>query len=78
MIHYLDENEPTAIDRIESLAAWRRGERMEIDEATRAVVRANGLSQAYIRPIAWRGSEVLGVSAIGTTVSAPPTTSWPG
>lgn len=42
--------------------------RAEIDEATRAVVRANGLSQAYIRPIAWRGSEVLGVSGIGTTV----------
>ena len=42
--------------------------RAEIDEATRAVVRANGLAQAYIRPIAWRGSEVLGVSAIGTSV----------
>jgi branched-chain amino acid aminotransferase len=42
--------------------------RTEIEEATRAVVRANGLASAYIRPIAWRGSEVLGVSAIGTTV----------
>lgn len=42
--------------------------RAEIDEATRAVVRANRLTEAYIRPIAWRGSEVLGVSAIGTTV----------
>lgn len=42
--------------------------REEIDEATRAVVRANNLTAGYIRPIAWRGSEVLGVSAIGTTV----------
>lgn len=42
--------------------------REEIDEATRAVVKANGLSTGYVRPIAWRGSEVLGVSAIGTTV----------
>lgn len=42
--------------------------REEIDEATRAVVQANKLSSGYIRPIAWRGSEVLGVSAIGTTV----------
>ena len=42
--------------------------RAEIEEATRAVVRANGLTAAYIRPIAWRGSEVLGVSGIGTTV----------
>jgi branched-chain amino acid aminotransferase len=42
--------------------------RQQIDEATRAVVKANGLQAGYVRPIAWRGSEVLGVSAIGTTV----------
>src|SRR6201994_4828527 len=42
--------------------------REEIDEATRAVVKANNLQSGYIRPIAWRGSEVMGVSAIGTTV----------
>ena len=42
--------------------------REEIDEATRAVVQANKLTSGYIRPIAWRGSEVMGVSAIGTTV----------
>mgnify|MGYP001809765137 FL=1 len=42
--------------------------REQIDEATRAVVQANDLIAGYIRPIAWRGSEVLGVSAIGTTV----------
>jgi branched-chain amino acid aminotransferase len=42
--------------------------REQIDEATRAVVKANGLRAGYVRPIAWRGSEVLGVSAIGTTV----------
>src|SRR5882757_2971158 len=42
--------------------------RAEIEEATRAVVKANNLTSGYIRPIAWRGSEVLGVSAIGTTV----------
>jgi branched-chain amino acid aminotransferase len=42
--------------------------RQEIDEATRAVVEANNLSSGYVRPIAWRGSEVMGVSAIGTSV----------
>jgi branched-chain amino acid aminotransferase len=42
--------------------------RRQIDEATRAVVKANNLSLGYVRPIAWRGSEVLGVSAIGTSV----------
>lgn len=40
----------------------------EIDEATRTVVKANNLQSGYIRPIAWRGSEVMGVSGIGTTV----------
>ena len=40
----------------------------EIDEATRAVVKANKLDSGYVRPIAWRGSEVMGVSAIGTSV----------
>jgi len=40
----------------------------EIDAATRTVVKANDLAAGYIRPIAWRGSEVMGVSAIGTTV----------
>jgi branched-chain amino acid aminotransferase len=40
----------------------------EIAEATRAVVKANDLQSGYIRPVAWRGSEVMGVSAIGTSV----------
>ncbi|HTR87557.1 MAG TPA: branched-chain amino acid aminotransferase, partial [Reyranella sp.] len=42
--------------------------REEIDEATRAVVKANNLQSGYIRPIAWRGSEVMGVSSIGAKV----------
>ncbi len=42
--------------------------RVEIEEATRAVVKANDLQTGYVRPIAWRGSEVMGVSAIGTSV----------
>ena len=35
--------------------------REEIDEATRDVVKANKLASGYVRPIAWRGSEVMGV-----------------
>jgi len=35
----------------------------EIDQACRDVVRANGLVNGYVRPIAWRGSEQMGVSA---------------
>lgn len=35
----------------------------EIDDACRQVMKANGLVEAYLRPIAWRGSEQMGVSA---------------
>jgi len=35
----------------------------ELDRATREVIAANGLSDCYVRPIAWRGSEQMGVSA---------------
>lgn len=35
----------------------------EIDAAKELVLRENGLIDAYIRPIAWRGAEALGVSA---------------
>lgn len=35
----------------------------EIDAATIAAVAAMGMKDAYVRPAAWRGSEVMGVSA---------------
>ncbi len=35
----------------------------EIDAATEAVLKANGIVDGYVRPIAWRGSEMMGVSA---------------
>lgn len=35
----------------------------QIDAATDEVVKANGQPDCYIRPIAWRGSEMMGVSA---------------
>jgi branched-chain amino acid aminotransferase len=41
----------------------------EIDQACRDVVRANGLVDGYVRPIAWRGSEQMGVSAQATRIN---------
>lgn len=35
----------------------------EIDDATRAVVEANDIVDGYVRPLAWRGSEMMGVAA---------------
>ena len=40
----------------------------EIDAACNEVLKANGLTDAYIRPIAWRGSEMLAVSAQQTKI----------
>jgi branched-chain amino acid aminotransferase len=41
----------------------------EIDAACREVVRANNLVDGYVRPIAWRGSEQMGVSAQATKIN---------
>lgn len=38
----------------------------EIDAACIATLEANGLKDAYVRPVAWRGSEQMGVSALKT------------
>lgn len=35
----------------------------ELNEATNAVIKANNQPDAYIRPLAWRGSEVMGIAA---------------
>src|SRR5688572_3117661 len=40
----------------------------EIDAATKLVISENKLDSGYVRPLAWRGAEVIGVSAIGTKV----------
>jgi branched-chain amino acid aminotransferase len=50
----------------------------ELDEACQAVLAANGHTDAYVRPIAWRGSEQLGVSAQQTKIHvAIATWEWP-
>ena len=49
-----------------------------IDEACRETLAANNLTDAYVRPIAWRGSEQLAVSAKLTTINlAIAVWAWP-
>ncbi|HEX2529401.1 MAG TPA: branched-chain amino acid aminotransferase [Geminicoccus sp.] len=35
----------------------------QLDEATNTTIAKNGLSDCYVRPVAWRGSEMMGVAA---------------
>ena len=41
----------------------------EIDRATRDTVAALGVRDGYVRPVAWRGSEMMGISAQTCTVN---------
>jgi branched-chain amino acid aminotransferase len=50
----------------------------EIDAAKRLVLEKNNQKNAYVRPIAWRGSEALGVSAQNNKIHlAIATWEWP-
>jgi branched-chain amino acid aminotransferase len=40
----------------------------EIDAAKRLVLERNGQADAYLRPVAWRGSEMMGVAAQTNTI----------
>ncbi len=40
----------------------------ELMQATREIVAVQGYSDAYVRPVAWRGSEMMGVSAQETSI----------
>ncbi|MFZ5609248.1 MAG: branched-chain amino acid aminotransferase [Pseudomonadota bacterium] len=48
----------------------------EIDAANYAVMEANGLTDCYLRPIAWRGSEQMGVAAQRTRIHLA-VAAWP-
>jgi branched-chain amino acid aminotransferase len=49
-----------------------------INEATNAVVKANHIVDGYVRPLAWRGAEQMGVSAQATKIHmAIATWEWP-
>src|SRR5215210_6348789 len=50
----------------------------EIDAAKKLVLEKNGQADAYVRPVAWRGSEMMGVSAQHNKIHlAVATWEWP-
>ena len=76
IVSYLEENEPTAVARIVSLAAWRPGHRLEIDEASRRsleLVRstATGRRDGSLAGVLDRTKTPLGARRLGEWLSAP-------
>jgi branched-chain amino acid aminotransferase len=50
----------------------------ELDAAKKAVLDKNGMKDAYVRPLAWRGSEMMAVAAQRNTIHvAIATWEWP-
>lgn len=50
----------------------------QIDQACRDTVKANNIVDGYVRPVAWRGAEMMGVAAQATKIHvAVATWSWP-
>ncbi len=59
----LSQHSQRLIDSAQLLGFDLPWSRDAIDAAVKATVAANGLTDCYIRPIAWRGSEQMGVAA---------------
>ena len=76
IVAYLEENEPTAIARIETLAAWRSGNRLEIDEASRRsleLIRAvgTGRREGSLAGVLDRTKSPMGARLLVEWISAP-------
>ncbi len=62
-IFKLSQHSQRLIDSAAILGFTLPWTREQIDEACNATVQANGFTDCYVRPVAWRGSEQMGVSA---------------
>ncbi len=76
IIAYLEENEPAAVSRIDTLAAWRPGLRMEIDEASRRSLElirstATGRREGSLAGVLDRTKTAMGARLLGDWLSAP-------
>ena len=76
IVAYLEQNEPAAIARIDTLGAWRPGRRLEIDEASRRsleLVRsvATGRRDGSLAGVLDRTRSPMGARLLGEWLSAP-------
>jgi branched-chain amino acid aminotransferase len=77
-VFHLDEHSQRLIDSAKLLGFEIPIDLKAINEATNAVVKANNIVDGYIRPVAWRGAEQMGVAAQATKIHmAIATWEWP-
>jgi DNA mismatch repair protein MutS len=75
-VAYLEQNEPAAIARIDTLAAWRPGLRLEIDEASRRSLEliraaATGRRDGSLAGVLDHTRSPMGARLLGEWLSAP-------
>jgi DNA mismatch repair protein MutS len=76
IVAYLEENEPAAVSRIDTLAAWRPGRRLEIDEASRRSLEltrslATGRRDGSLAGVLDRTRSPMGARLLGEWLAAP-------
>jgi branched-chain amino acid aminotransferase len=77
-VFHLDEHSQRLIDSAKLLGYAIPIDLKAINDATNAVVKANNIVDGYVRPVAWRGAEQMGVSAQATKIHmAIATWEWP-
>jgi branched-chain amino acid aminotransferase len=77
-VFHLDEHSQRLINSAKLLGFELPIGLAAINEATNAVVKANKIVDGYVRPLAWRGAEQMGVSAQATKIHmAVATWEWP-
>jgi branched-chain amino acid aminotransferase len=77
-VFHLDEHSQRLIDSARLLGFEIPFDLAAINDATKAVVKANDIVDGYIRPVAWRGAEQMGVSARASKIHvAIATWEWP-
>jgi branched-chain amino acid aminotransferase len=77
-VFHLDQHSERLIESARLLGFEIPYDLEAINHATNAVVKANDIVDGYIRPVAWRGAEQMGVSARASKIHvAIATWAWP-
>ena len=77
-VFHLDEHSERLINSAKLLGFEIPIDLKAINDATNAVVKANNIVDGYVRPVAWRGAEQMGVAAQQTKIHmAIATWEWP-